>query len=217
LPSSLDAAENRHGDIRNYQVRLQFQPHFHDSLAVVHSSNNLKRESDQFRDYLPNARVIICHKNARFGYRSCSLSVVSELAWPEQSCCRVNWVFVPIAEDGATLGLEPLVLCAHTFKSYEMPSPPVKDPAYTFLKQNEANPQNQYYSCQSCEYEQHSQEFLHRVKVHFKPLRVPMDLRSVTTKAQCVPRRSTIRHRPNSLSRPVNRRTVSSFCLAFRA
>jgi hypothetical protein len=52
-----------------------------------------------------------------------------------------------LAEDGATLGLEPPVSCAHASKRYEMRSPPVEGPAYPFLKQNEANPQNQYCSC----------------------------------------------------------------------
>ena len=69
------------------------------------------------------------------------------------------------------MGLEPLIFCAHAPKRYEMCSPPVDGPEYTFLKQNEANPQNQDRSRQSSEYQQHSKKFLHHEEIHFEPVR----------------------------------------------
>ena len=69
------------------------------------------------------------------------------------------------------MGLEPLVFCAHAFERYKIRSPPVDGPAYSFLKQNEANPQNQYRSRQSCEYEHHRKKFLHHEEIHFNLVR----------------------------------------------
>jgi hypothetical protein len=66
------------------------------------------------------------------------------------------------------MGLEPLVFCAHAFERYKIRSPPVDGPAYTFLKQNEARPQNQYCSRQSSEYQQHRKKFLHHEEIHFE-------------------------------------------------
>lgn len=69
------------------------------------------------------------------------------------------------------MGLEPLVFCAHASKRYEMRSPSVDGPTYNFPKQNEANPQNQYRSRQSCEYEHHCKKLLHHEEIHFEPVR----------------------------------------------
>jgi|HubBroStandDraft_4_1064222.scaffolds.fasta_scaffold02764_8 hypothetical protein len=67
--------------------------------------------------------------------------------------------------------LEPHVVCARSFRRDDRRSPPVEDPSYTFLKQNEADPQNQYCSGQNCECEQHRKKFLHYEEIHFKPVR----------------------------------------------
>lgn len=88
------------------------------------------------------------------------------------------------------MGLEPLVFCAHASKRYEMRSPSVGGPACTFSKQNEANPQNQYRSRQSCEHEHHRKKFLHHEEIHFELVRPAFLLqlegsRGTITNADC--------------------------------
>ncbi|MGB8439580.1 MAG: hypothetical protein WCE26_09325, partial [Candidatus Acidiferrales bacterium] len=52
---------------------------------------------------------------------------------------------------------------------YETRFRPMNRSAYSFLKQNEGDPNNKHCSCRCCKYGQHSQKFLHHVKIHFKP------------------------------------------------
>ena len=65
--------------------------------------------------------------------------------------------------------LKPLVFRARAFKTYDTGFRPMSRSAYSFLKQNEGNPNNKHCSCRCCKYDQHSKKFLHHVKIHFKP------------------------------------------------
>jgi hypothetical protein len=70
---------------------------------------------------------------------------------------------------GSTMGsLEPLVFRARAFRMFDMGFRAMKRSAYAFLKQNECNPKNKYCSRRSRKYDQHSEKFLHYVKIHFK-------------------------------------------------
>jgi len=48
---------------------------------------------------------------------------------------------------------------------------PMNRSTYAFLKQNECNPKDKHCSRRSCKYDQHSEKFLHDVKIHCKPHR----------------------------------------------
>ena len=73
LLSSLDAAENRHRDIRDNYVGLQSPGCLHESLTVTDHPNNLKGWFEHAFHEFPNASVVICHKNAHFAHIFCKL------------------------------------------------------------------------------------------------------------------------------------------------
>lgn len=65
--------------------------------------------------------------------------------------------------------LEPFVFRARASKMFDSGFRPMSRSSYSFLKQNEGNPKYKYCSNRSCKYDQHSEKFLHHVKIHFKP------------------------------------------------
>jgi hypothetical protein len=67
------------------------------------------------------------------------------------------------------MGLLPLLFRVQASKRCETGFRPMNGAACAFLQQNEANPKSEYRSRQSCEYDKHSQKFLHHVEIHCKP------------------------------------------------